>query len=93
MDYKQKAEIVLSDVARQVRDKQPQSVSIREIELALLKARRDGLNEAKDLIPNTWLDPLLTGPKAVVGNPPYTCTDIENLLREIRRQAAEKVKL
>ena len=35
-------------------------------------------------IPSNWTDPLLTGPKAVIGKPPYTCQDIERLLNAIR---------
>ena len=35
-------------------------------------------------IPNNWLDPLLSGPKAVIGMPPYDCRDIESLLNAIR---------
>ena len=37
-------------------------------------------------IPGSWFDPLLTGPDAVIGNPPYSCKDIENLLLAIRRK-------
>jgi hypothetical protein len=37
-------------------------------------------------IPTTWLDPLLTGPAAVIGNPPYDCRDIERLFRAIRKR-------
>lgn len=40
------------------------------------------------LVPTTWLDPLLTGPKAVVGAPPYNCKDIERLLWHV----AERIK-
>lgn len=43
------------------------------------------------LVPTTWLDPLLTGPSAVIGKPPYNCQDIERLLgavaERIRAQA------
>jgi hypothetical protein len=37
-------------------------------------------------IPTNWLDPLLTGPKAVIGRPPYDCRDIERLLGAIRKR-------
>ena len=37
-----------------------------------------------DAIPTNWLDPLLTGKNAVIGNPPYDCKDIERLLSAIR---------
>ena len=33
-----------------------------------------------DMVPTTWLDPLLTGDKAVIGHPPYNCKDIERLM-------------
>jgi hypothetical protein len=34
-------------------------------------------------IPTNWIDPLLTGPDAVIGKPPYGCPEIEALLRGI----------
>ena len=40
--------------------------------------------EAVDAVPSNWCDPLLTGPKAVIGKPPYDCRDIERLLNAIR---------
>ena len=39
-----------------------------------------------DLVPTNWLDPLLTGPQAVVANPPYSCLDIARLLRAVKRR-------
>lgn len=43
------------------------------------------------MVPDTWLDPLLSGDKAVLGDPPYTGKDIERLLsavaERIRRSA------
>jgi hypothetical protein len=39
-----------------------------------------------DPIPMTWLDPLLTGPDAVIGKPPYGCPDIERLLNALRQR-------
>jgi hypothetical protein len=49
-----------------------------------------------DLIPTTWLDPLLTGPGAVLDGYTYTPKDIERLLlalkeRMERAQKAEAV--
>ena len=38
------------------------------------------------LIPTTWLDPLLNGENAVIGDPPYDCTDIEKLLLAIKER-------
>lgn len=32
------------------------------------------------MVPGNWLDPLLTGEKAVIGKPPYNCKDVERLL-------------
>ena len=37
-------------------------------------------------VPHSWLDPLLTGDKAVIGSPPYDCQDIERLLNTIRER-------
>jgi hypothetical protein len=34
--------------------------------------------------PTNWLDPLLTGPTAVIGKPPYGCPDIERLLNALK---------
>lgn len=34
-------------------------------------------------VPCNWLDPLLTGPHAVIGQPPYDRRDIEILLRAV----------
>lgn len=42
-----------------------------------------------DLIPTSWLDPLLTGKTAIVGNPPYNCHEIEILLSAIRERVKE----
>ena len=39
-----------------------------------------------DMVPTNWLDPLLTGPKAVIGNPPYSCRDIERLLNAVKER-------
>jgi hypothetical protein len=39
-----------------------------------------------DLVPDNWLDSLLTGEKAVIGNPPYTCQDIECVLRAVKER-------
>lgn len=43
-----------------------------------------------DCIPSSWLDPLLSGPTAVIGNPPYNGKDIERLLNAIRDRAARR---
>lgn len=39
---------------------------------------------AINAIPTSWLDPLLTGPHAVLGQPPYNCHDVERLLNALR---------
>lgn len=44
------------------------------------------LKEAASCIPDTWLDPLLTGPNAVVGAPPYGCQDIQRLCKALRER-------
>ena len=44
-----------------------------------------------DAIPKTWLDPLLTGPKKVLGPYPYEGADIERLLNAIRQRVGKTV--
>jgi hypothetical protein len=45
-----------------------------------------------DAVPDNWLDPLLTGPEAVIGKQgPYTARDIENVLRAIRERVIAAV--
>lgn len=56
-------------------------------------ARKKRPQKLSKLIPTTWLDPLLTGPGAVIGSGKfYTCADIENLLRALKKriEAAER---
>ena len=55
--------------------------------------RRKGQSASKAMlaavleeIPTNWCDPLLTGPRAVIGSPPYDCRDIERLLNAVREQ-------
>lgn len=38
------------------------------------------------LIPTNWLDPLLTGPTAVITGYPYSARDIESLLLAIQKR-------
>jgi hypothetical protein len=40
-------------------------------------------------VPTTWLDPLLTGPDAVMGEPPWNCPEVEVLLRAIKKRMEE----
>jgi hypothetical protein len=37
-------------------------------------------------LPTNWLDPLLSGPNAVIGNQPYDCKDIERLLCALNKR-------
>lgn len=47
-------------------------------------AIREALGEAEKCIPTNWLDPLLTGPRAILrGNGPWDCHEIERLLQGI----------
>jgi len=48
--------------------------------------KKTSLSDLLASIPTTWLDPLLTGKKAVVGKPPYNCQDIEQLLQAIKQR-------
>lgn len=51
------------------------------------------LDKAIEQIPTNWLDPMLTGEEAVIGNPPYCCSDIERVLHEVgKRIGALKVE-
>jgi len=46
-----------------------------------------------DLVPTTWLDPLLTGPdKTLPGDGPWGCPDIERLLTALKKRIAEAEK-
>jgi hypothetical protein len=48
------------------------------------EAHRAALEAAAQAIPDTWLDPLLTGENAVIGQPPYGCPDVERLLKALQ---------
>lgn len=50
---------------------------------AAQKARSKRDKAILDAIPTSWLDPLLSGPEKIAA-PPYTCTDVERLLRAVR---------
>jgi hypothetical protein len=47
------------------------------------KSRERLVALVSDAFPSSWLDPLLTGPEAVVGKPPYSCRDIEALMEAV----------
>lgn len=61
--------------------------AITEEALRAWADRLDQIAAGLPTIPTNWLDPLLTGPDAVIGNPPYNCRDIERLLRAIHLRA------
>jgi hypothetical protein len=42
--------------------------------------------EAAKQIPTTWLDPLLSGPERIVGDPPYYGKDMERLLQALAQR-------
>lgn len=56
-----------------------------EDSIAFARAERE-LQREKDaeLIPQNWLDPLLSCAEAMIGQPPYTCSDVERLLIALR---------
>lgn len=60
---------------------------VDDLDAALAAARAEGRAEAADMIPTTWIDPLLSGPGAVLsskGDGHWGCPDIERLLRALK---------
>lgn len=53
------------------------------------RSEKQKMRAMVEAVPTTWLDPLLTGPTAVVGKPPYYCPDIEALLNALRKRLQE----
>ena len=55
---------------------------------AILAHAEAGREEDAIAVPTNWLDPLLSGPSRVVGDPPYesgqSVQDIERLLRSVQ---------
>lgn len=49
---------------------------------------KDAVRIAVDAVPTSWADPMLTGPHAVIGQPPYNCADVEHLLIALRARMA-----
>jgi len=49
-------------------------------------------HSASELIPTTWLDPLLTGKDKVIGEHPYNGKDIERLLSALKKRIEEYEK-
>lgn len=58
---------------------------------SIIQSQREALEAAVASIPTTWLDPLLTGPDRVMGQPPYDGEDIENLLRAVKARVAKRI--
>lgn len=48
--------------------------------------RADAAKTYAELIPNNWLNPLLTGPNKVLGEQPWGCPQIEALLNALRER-------
>ncbi len=44
------------------------------------------LKDVLDAFPNSWLDPLLSGPDKVMDEPPWSCPDIEMLIQAIKQR-------
>ncbi len=58
--------------------------------LPLAVSETETIYTAAHLVPTSWLDPLLTGPDAVLkGMGPWPCQDIERLLNAIRARIAD----
>lgn len=53
------------------------------------RSEKQKMRAMVEAVPTTWLDPLLTGPAAVVGKPPYSCPDIEALFIALRKRLQE----
>ena len=47
----------------------------------MTKEEEESILEA---FPSNWLDPMLTGPHAVLGKPPWGCPDVERLVAAIK---------
>ena len=58
---------------------------------AHLTAHAQMVEKVREVIPTNWCDPLLTGKDAVIGNPPYTCQDIERLLSALGKRVAAAI--
>ena len=61
----------------------------RECAIAAILAHAEAVREEDAIaVPTSWLDPLLSGPLRVVGDPPYesgqSVQDIERLLRSVQ---------
>lgn len=49
----------------------------------------DRIDRIGKAFPASWLDPLLTGPDAVIKNPPYGCPDLERVLLAVKAQVLQ----
>lgn len=63
--------------------------AIVDLQAALQSARKDERERCAKQVPTNWLDPLLTGPDAVLeGTGPWGCPDIAKLLRAVKARIA-----
>jgi hypothetical protein len=68
---------------RSVNRAEPKIYTQAELDAAIAKARQETWAAAIECVPTNWLDTLLTGPDAVIDEPPYACPEIEVLLRAV----------
>jgi hypothetical protein len=68
------------------------STARRNKEIAELKATNAALIErlakCADAVPTSWLDDILTGPNAVIGEQPWGCPEVERILSAVRKRLA-----
>jgi hypothetical protein len=63
-------------------------ITIDHIQAILDDGSRQGMLEAAELIPDTWIDSLLTGPGGM-GEMPWKCPEVESLLRGVEKRIRE----
>ncbi len=74
-------------MAKKYADLRKRTMSPEAQERAAARAKEILLaEELIKCVPSSWLDPLLTGPDAVVGPPPWNCLQVESLLNGIRKR-------
>lgn len=76
-------ETIANDITRKVNN---------AIASAIAAAKRDMVAKVMEAFPTNWTDGLLTGPNAVIGNPPFGCPDIEALLHAIKERIRSQVE-
>ncbi len=68
----------------------PQQSGMEEAPHCLLLSESEWIEQCANEVPTSWLDPLLTGPDAVLrGAGPWGCPDIEALLRAVQARMRE----